>query len=95
MQLSSLLRPEKVKSCMVNGNIALLCLAISKTKQSTLATLLSLPPSFGAFKSVVMAMTDFEVCIGLAMLMAFCAGFVLATVLNIKRDSHDKDNHSN
>lgn len=40
-------------------------------------------------------MTDLEVCIGLAMLMAFCAGFVLATVLNIKRGSHDKDNHSN
>lgn len=35
-------------------------------------------------------MTDLEVCIGLAMLMAFCTGFVLATVLNIKRDSHDK-----
>lgn len=35
-------------------------------------------------------MTDFEVCIGLAMLMAFCAGFVLATVLDIKRNSHDK-----
>nr|DAJ20519.1 MAG TPA: hypothetical protein [Myoviridae sp. ctPkE24] len=24
------------------------------------------------------------------MLMAFCSGFVLATVMNIKRDSHDK-----
>lgn len=35
-------------------------------------------------------MTDLEVCIGIALIMAFCAGFVLATVMNIKRDSHDK-----
>ena len=40
-------------------------------------------------------MTDLEVCIGIALIMAFCAGFVLATVLDIKRNSHDKDNHSN
>lgn len=40
-------------------------------------------------------MTDYEVCIGIGFLIAFCAGFVLATVLDIKRDSHDKDNHSN
>lgn len=32
-------------------------------------------------------MTDFEVCIGIGFLVAFCVGFVLATVLDIKRNS--------